>query len=76
MTLDTIEAFRDHGIVDWGALQQGLAAARLVLNDLERAGISIKAVTDQITVEGVQMFSKSLRALLDAIAERRSLVKA
>jgi transaldolase len=71
MTLATIEAVRDHGQVDCGALSQGLAEARQVLNDLEQAGISIKAVTDQLTVEGVQKFSKSLHALLDAIAQRR-----
>jgi transaldolase len=74
MTLDTIEAFRDHGVVDCGAIRQGLAEARQILNDLEQAGISIKAVTDQLTVEGVQKFSKSLHALMDAIAERRGVL--
>ncbi|HZS85861.1 MAG TPA: transaldolase [Chloroflexota bacterium] len=71
MTLETIEAFRDHGVVDCGALRQGMTEARQVMADLQSAGIDMTAVTDQLTREGVEKFSKSLHALLDTIAERR-----
>lgn len=71
MTLETIEAFRDHGTVDCGALRHGLDEARRVMADLESAGIDMTAATDQLTREGVEKFSKSLHALLDTIAERR-----
>jgi transaldolase len=71
MTLETIEAFRDHGAVACGALRQGLAEARQVLNDLDTVGISMKAVTEQLTEEGVVKFSRSLHALLNTIAARR-----
>jgi transaldolase len=71
MTLETIEAFRDHGTVDCGALRQGLDEARQVMDDLESVGIDMTAVTDQLTREGVEKFSRSLHALLDTIAERR-----
>jgi transaldolase len=74
MTLDTLKAFRDHGIVDCGALRQGLAEAHQVFSDLEQVGISFRAVTDQLTTEGVQKFSTSLHALLDTIAERRGVL--
>jgi transaldolase len=74
MTLDTIEAFREHGKVECGTIRQGLAEAHQVLSDLDRAGISLKAVTDQLTVEGVHKFSKSLHTLLDTIGERRGVL--
>ncbi|HZU13379.1 MAG TPA: transaldolase [Chloroflexota bacterium] len=71
MTLETIEAFRDHGTVNCDAIRQGVDEARQVLADLERVGISMKAVTDQLTDEGVHKFTTSLRALLSAIQERQ-----
>jgi transaldolase len=74
MTLDTIEAIRDHGVVACGSILQGRAEAHQVLDELEKTGISIKAVTDQLTVEGVQKFSKSLHRLLDTIDERRGVL--
>jgi transaldolase len=71
MTLATIEAFRDHGDVDCGAIRQGRDEAVRVIDDLEQAGISLNAVTDRLTREGVQKFNASLDTLRATIAERR-----
>jgi hypothetical protein len=41
------------------------------MNDLERVGIDMQAVTEQLTQEGVQKFGGALAALLEAIRQRR-----
>ncbi len=77
MPMETIDAVRDHGEVQCGTIMQGLDEAHQVMKDLERVGISMKAVTDQLTEEGVEKFSKSLHGLLNSIdQQQRSLVKA
>jgi transaldolase len=71
MPLETIDAFRDHGVVDCRAVMQGLDQAHQEMRDLERAGISMKAVTDELIREGVEKFSQALHALLDTIERRQ-----
>jgi len=70
MTLDTIEAFRDHGAVECDAVRQGVEQARQELDDLRTAGISIEMVTDRLAAEGIEKFSGALRTLLTTIQER------
>ena len=77
MPLETIETFRDHGTVDCRAVTQGRAEAHQQIRDLERAGISMKAVTDALTREGVEKFCEALHSLLETIEQREgSLVRA
>lgn len=77
MPLETIEAFRDHGAVDCAAVTQGLPEARSRITELERAGISMQAVTDQLIQEGVEKFCKALHSLLATIEQRQgTLAKA
>ena len=71
MTLATIDAFRDHGDVDCGAIRRGRDEAAQVLGALEKAGIDLTTVTDRLTIEGVKKFNTSLDALRAMIAERR-----
>ncbi len=71
MPLETIDAFREHGEVDCGAVTQGLDQADQQMKDLERAGISMKAVTDELVREGVEKFCLALHALLDTIEQRQ-----
>jgi transaldolase len=76
MPLETIDAFRDHGVVDCRAVTQGRAEAHQQIEDMERTGISMKAVTDELTREGVEKFCTALNALLNAIEQRKgSLVR-
>jgi transaldolase / glucose-6-phosphate isomerase len=73
-TVDTIppatyDAFRDHGRPR-ASLEEGLDAARQTMQDLERAGISMKAVTDQLTEDGVKLFEEAFDKLLAAVDNR------
>jgi len=65
----TLDAFRDHGKVR-PSLTEDLPGAEAVMRKLEEAGISMKAVTDTLVVEGVQKFAESFDELFQAIGER------
>jgi len=64
----TIDAFRDHGRVR-NSLTEDVAGAQTVMNDLARAGISIKEVTDKLTDDGVKLFADAFDKLLAAVAK-------
>jgi len=65
----TLEAFRDHGRVR-ASLTEDAEGARGALAALEAAGISLKAVTDQLLDEGVRQFADAFDKLLAAIGAR------
>lgn len=71
--LETIEAFRDHGIAA-NTLAQGLNEATETLNKLKEAGISIDAITQQLEDEGIEKFNKPFEKLLQAIEDQKSKV--
>ncbi len=62
----TIDAFRDHGLLR-NSLTEDLAAAQKTMDDLARAGISIQAVTDKLTLEGVKLFADAFHKLLATV---------
>jgi len=64
----TIDAFRDHGLLRI-ALTEDVAGAAKVMDDLARAGISIKQVTDKLTDDGVKLFADAFDKLLAAVAK-------
>jgi len=73
-TVDTIppatyDAFRDHGRPR-ASLEEGVDAAHQTMQDLEHAGISMKAVTDQLTEDGVKLFEEAFDKLLAAVDNR------
>jgi transaldolase/glucose-6-phosphate isomerase len=67
----TMDAYRDHGQIVPDAVEKDLAGARADLDMLEKAGISLKEITDELVVEGVKSFSEAFDKLLGAVAERR-----
>lgn len=71
MPLETLEAFRDHGRAEQ-TIEADIAAAHQHLERLERSGISLKEVTDQLTTEGVQLFADSFDDLLAGVEQRRA----
>jgi transaldolase / glucose-6-phosphate isomerase len=71
MPIATMDAFRDHGRLR-DSLEQDTAGAQGVLDDLGRAGISLKAVTDKLVDEGVRLFADAADKLLAAVAKKRS----
>jgi transaldolase / glucose-6-phosphate isomerase len=69
-TVDTIppatfDAFRDHGKLR-KSLTENVDAAAKTMSDLEKAGISMKEVTDKLVVDGVKLFAEAFEKLLEA----------
>jgi transaldolase/glucose-6-phosphate isomerase len=64
----TFDAFRDHGRPR-PSLEENIDAARQVMRDLSRAGVSMKQVTDQLTADGVKLFAEAFDKLLAAVAK-------
>lgn len=67
----TMDAFRDHGVVVPDAIERGVDEARALLAALEQNGVSMKAVTDALTAEGVQQFVAAFDKLFAALAQHR-----
>ena len=70
MPPDTLDAFRDHGVVE-DTVTRDVDQAQDVLNKLESLGISLAEVTNELEEEGVQKFAASYDELLDTILEQR-----
>jgi transaldolase / glucose-6-phosphate isomerase len=68
----TIDAFRDHGRLR-NALTEDVAGAAKVMQDLARAGISMKEVTDKLTDDGVKLFADAFDKLLAAVAKSTAI---
>ncbi len=66
----TLDAFRDHGRVR-ASLCEDYESAVGVMESVTRAGISMKAVTDRLLHEGVQLFAKSYEQLLAVVEQQR-----
>jgi transaldolase / glucose-6-phosphate isomerase len=69
-TVDTIppatfDAFRDHGKLR-NSLTEDVNAARTIMDNLAKAGISMKEVTDKLLTDGVKLFADAFKQLLDA----------
>jgi transaldolase/glucose-6-phosphate isomerase len=66
----TIDAFRDHGTLR-NSLTEDVPASAKVMDDLARAGISMKEVTDKLTQDGVKLFADAFDKLLAAVEKNR-----
>ena len=69
-TVDTIppatfDAFRDHGRLR-PSLTENVEEAAKTMASLEKAGISMKEVTEKLVVDGVKLFSDAFNQLLEA----------
>ena len=69
-TVDTIppatfDAFRDHGKLR-NSLTEDVDAARKTMENMAKANISMKEVTDKLLVDGVKLFAEAFKQLLDA----------
>jgi transaldolase len=69
-TVDTIppatfDAFRDHGKLR-PSLTEDVAGAARHMENLAKAGISMKEVTEQLVADGVRLFAEAFKTLLEA----------
>jgi transaldolase/glucose-6-phosphate isomerase len=70
MPPETMDAFRDHG-TPADTIETGIAGAKKVLADLEAAGISLDGITDELVIEGVDLFAQAADKLYAALAAKR-----
>ncbi|HEV2224989.1 MAG TPA: bifunctional transaldolase/phosoglucose isomerase, partial [Candidatus Acidoferrales bacterium] len=64
----TLDEFRDHGKVR-ASLVENVDAARATMQNLAKAGISMKEVTDQLVDDGVKLFADAFEKLLAAVEQ-------
>jgi transaldolase len=74
MPLETIEDFRDHGIVK-PTVENDLDQARAELDALEQIGIHYDAITQQLQDEGVQKFADSFHELFQGLAAKQKAIQ-
>jgi len=65
----TIEAFREHGVVD-RSVDKKVAAAEGLLREIEAVGISMKDVTAKLLVDGIASFQKSFDELIAGLESK------
>jgi transaldolase len=69
MPPQTIEAFRDHGIVA-RTVDADLDRERATIAELEALGIPLVSVTDKLLVDGLASFQKSFEGLLERLEQK------
>jgi transaldolase/glucose-6-phosphate isomerase len=69
----TLDAFRDHG-KPRDSLEENVDDARSVLAALDKAGISLDAITEELVKDGVQLFADAADKLYGAVAHKRATV--
>jgi transaldolase len=74
MPPETLAATLDHGRSEV-TIDRDVAGARAALIRLAEADIDLQAVTDQLTIEGVNAFAKSFDELLANLAAKRARLK-
>jgi len=67
----TLDAFRDHGKVR-NSLTENIEAAQETMAALPKVGISMKEVTDKLTIDGVKLFADAFDQLLAAVEKSGS----
>jgi transaldolase/glucose-6-phosphate isomerase len=73
MPPETMDAFRDHGRPA-ETIETDLDSARQALADLQSAGISFDVITDELVVDGVDLFAHAADKLYGALAEKREKI--
>jgi transaldolase len=69
MPPQTIEAFRDHGVVK-RTVDAGLEDAEQLVQTLERNGVAMRDVTDKLLVDGLASFQKSFETLIAGLQKK------
>jgi transaldolase/glucose-6-phosphate isomerase len=69
----TLDAFRDHGELR-NSLEEDVEGAEQVLDELEKSGISLDAITAELVQDGVRQFADAADKLYGAVAFKRATV--
>ncbi len=74
MPPDTLDAFREHGVVR-RTVDSGVDEARGQLARLAELGVDLEAVTQELQDDGVAAFAASFDSLLDSIGQKRTQLR-
>src|ERR1700742_3886102 len=69
----TLDAFRDHGKLR-NSLEEDVDGAKHVLDELQKSGISLDAITADLVKDGVKQFADAADKLYGAVAHKRAVV--
>jgi transaldolase len=69
MPPNTIDAFRDHGVVK-RTVDANVDQAAQTIAAIEKAGVSMKDVTDKLLADGLASFQKSFDTLLAGLTTK------
>lgn len=69
MPPQTIDAFRDHGVVA-RTVDADVERERRAIAELESLGVSLASVTDKLLVDGLASFQKSFEGLLERLEQK------
>jgi len=69
----TLDAFRDHG-KPRDSLEENVEEAKHVLAELDKSGISLDAITEELVKDGVTLFADAADKLYGAVAHKRATV--
>ncbi len=72
----TIDAFRDKGVIDPGALLDDVDGAAAEIASLAEMGIDFDDITRALQTEGVQAFADSMDELYETLAEKIDALRA
>ncbi len=67
----TLDAFRDHG-TPRDSLEENIEDARHVLEELEKSGVSLDAITAELVKDGVKQFADAADKLYGVVAHKRA----
>ncbi len=70
VTIDTLEAFRDHGSPE-NHLEEGIGKSVKVFESLKSGNIDIDALTQKLEAEGIEKFIKAYDSIIDAIKKKK-----
>ena len=73
MPPQTIDAFRDHGVVE-RTVDRDVDGARRALQQLESVGVSMEDVTRKLLVDGLASFQKSFDTLLAGLERKTRML--
>jgi transaldolase/glucose-6-phosphate isomerase len=69
----TLDAFRDHG-KPRDSLEENVEEAKDVLSELDKSGVSLDAITEELVKDGVKLFADAADKLYGAVAHKRATV--
>src|SRR5271170_1807728 len=67
----TLDAFRDHG-KPRDSLEENVEEAKHVLDELDKSGVSLDVITEELVKDGVKLFADAADKLYGAVSHKRA----